>query len=106
MTPAQQARILGLRANLLVRGRSAVTDTAEKLVVLVEDIQELPDPDKPVQTELCIYTTITALAGSVRDPRAIGSFKEADGRGHRVIEYLETRGDMVTLKWRCEADRQ
>lgn len=105
LTMTQQARMRGLKASIMVRGRAVVANTDEKLSVMVEDQAALSDPDKPAQAQLQVYTLLTAAAGAVADPRAIEKFTEEDGRWHRVIEYRESRGDMLTWKWFCESQR-
>jgi hypothetical protein len=105
MTITQQARIRGFNANLAMRGRPVTTDTQESLTVLVRDRAAITDPDQPAQAKIAIYTAIEALAGAVADPRAIGLFTEADGRWHKVLQFIELRGDLVKWVWDCEAQR-
>ena len=105
MTIAQQCRLQGLRASLRVRGRSVETNTGEKFSAMIEDTAALSDPDLPAQAQVKVYTLLTAAAADVKDPRAVLRLTEADGRYHKVLEYRESRGDMLTVKWFCEAER-
>lgn len=110
-TIAQAARIRGFKANLLIRGRRVTTDSLDEqnkpqvLTVLIKDEPTMADPDKPAQAKQPVYTTLTALAGSVTDPRAVQKFTEEDGRLYRVLRYEETVADLVTWKWYCESQR-
>lgn len=115
MTPTQQARILGFKAQLAQRGRAAFTDTAnangdpETVTIIVEDQAVLPDPDKPLQMETPVYVRVHCLAGAVKNPRKVGHFYEGTpvlkGRAYKVLEYQESASDAVSWKWLCEAER-
>jgi hypothetical protein len=106
MTIAESARLKGFAAHLLIRGRPVTTNAGESLTVIVEDVSALLDPDQPAQSQLPVYTQVTAAAGAVTDPRAVNKFTEADGRWHKVLTFNETRGNLVTWQWKCEAQRQ
>jgi hypothetical protein len=103
-TIAQQARIMGFKANLAIRGRWMTTDGKERVQVMVQDEPLLADPVELGRAKLPVYCTLHALAGSLKLPR-VKTFTEDGGRVFTVIEHKPTVADAVSLKWFCEAQR-
>ncbi len=89
----------------VIYGRTVTADTGEVFLANIEDVPPPVDPDRPAQGKVPIYATITGPVDCVDDPRAVKTLAEADGRFYTVLRYDETRGDMVTWKWFCEAQR-
>lgn len=112
MTIAQQYRIQGFKVNLAARGRNVVLDTKdasgnfESTKALIQDQATLADPGEVAKAQLQVFTLVSVLAGSFKDPRKVSRFTEDDGRYHKVLEYRETRGDAVKWEFFCEALRQ
>ncbi|MEI8289576.1 MAG: hypothetical protein WCH99_08880 [Verrucomicrobiota bacterium] len=108
---AQKARLAGFKANLRVRGRiCAITSTNEDdneqdVTLLIDDAPMMQDSDRPAQAENPVYVVVSSLAGALTDPRSVTAFVE-DGKSYRVLEYLETAGDRIAWKWKCEAQRE
>lgn len=109
---AQKARLSGAKASLRVRGRIVKVasnnedDNDAELTALIDDMAMMSDPDRPAQAQNPVYTTIACLAGSVDDPRAVVSFVESKSeKAYAALEFLETAGDRIWWKWRCEAQR-
>lgn len=112
-TAAQRARLAGFRANLRVRGRIATVasqneeDDGSEIALLVEDIPIMMDPDRPAQAQNPVYVIVASLAGSVDDPRSVTTFTEvATGKVRNVLEFLESDGDRIGWRWKCEAQRE
>lgn len=107
MTLSAKMRERGMRATLMVRGRSATTDTGEAVFMVVQDQPPLDDPDQPAQSKTAIYCAISIAAWAVADPRAVKLFteSEAGGRAYRVLRYDESSADAVVWKFFCEAQR-
>lgn len=109
-SPAQKARLAGFKANLRVRGRICSVnsnnedDNEQSITLLIDDAPMMQDPDRPAQAENPVYVGLTCLAGSLSDPRSVTAFVEGE-KTYKVLEFLETAGDRVAWKWKCEAQR-
>lgn len=107
---AQKARAAGFKQNLRVRGRVVTLvsdnedDNEHDITVLIDDIPMMADPDRVAMAMLPVYVSVSCLAGSVEDPRSVQAFSEG-GKDYKVIEFLETAGDRIAWKWKCEAQR-
>lgn len=111
-TAAQKARLAGFKASLRVRGRVATVgsenedDNEQQITLLVDDAAMIADPDRPAQAENPVYVVVACLAQSIEDPRSVTQFTEvATSKVRKVIEFLESDGDQISWKWRCESQR-
>lgn len=106
MTTGQEARLVGITALLETDGRTITTEGGESFIGLIEDVQELMDPVTIARAKNPVYVTVTALKGAVLDPRKVQMMNEQDYGTMKVLRYTESRGDALTWKWTCEAQRQ
>ena len=109
---AQKARLAGFKANLRVRGRIASVaslnedDNEQEITTLIDDIPVMQDPDRPAQAENPVYVSVSCLARAIEDPRSVTTFTEtATAKSYKVLEFMETAGDRIGWKWKCEAQR-
>lgn len=109
---AQKARLAGFKTNLRVRGRiGKITsenedDNDEQITLLIDDSPMMQDPDRPAQAQTPVYTIVSCLVGSIEDPRSVTTFTEVNAaKDYRVLEFMETAGDRISWKWKCEAQR-
>ena len=112
-TAAQRARLAGFKANLRTRGRVATVaslnakDNGSEMKLLIDDIPMMADFDRPAQQQKPIYSIVSCLAETLADPRSVTAFTEqSTNRDYKVLEYLETAGDRISWRWRCEAVRE
>jgi len=110
---AQKARLAGAKATLRSRGRivklssNNEEDDEVETTATVDDLPGASEPSRPAQQQSPVYTVLSCLAGGFEDPRSIVNFYEVKaGRNHKVIEFIETAGDRIWWKWRCEAQRE
>lgn len=106
MTAAQIARQKGFKATLRTRGRKVKASTGESFFAVVQDDPPLLDPTTVIQAQKTIYSTVSAEAGCVPNPRLVKSLQEVDGRSYSVIRFDESAADAVVWKWFCEAQRE
>lgn len=112
-TIAQKARLSGAKASLRVRGRDIKLssgnqkDDESELKALIDDAPQMMDPDRPAQARNPVYTFVSVLAQSLQDPTALTSVVEVNTeKTYKVLEFLETAGDRIWWKFRCEAQRE
>ncbi len=106
LTTGQEARLVGIMALLDTDGRKITPDNGNEFVGLIEDEQLLMEPVEQARANLPVYVKVTALKGAVPNPRALQQMTEAEYGTMKVLKYEETRGDVLTWSWRCEAQRQ
>ncbi len=109
---AQKARLAGFKTNLRVRGRIGTVasqnkdDDGAEITLLIDDIPQMQDNDRPAQAQTPVYVAVSCLAGAIEDPRSVTAFTEVNAaKVYTVLEFMESAGDRIGWKWRCEAHR-
>ena len=96
----------GLRVQMSIDGRTIITESGESFLALIEDVPMLQEPVEQARSKFPVYVNVTAIADDVNNPRVILQMNEQQYGTMRVLKFMESRGDQLTYKWLCEAQRQ